>query len=94
MYQNGGKNFWVHNTGPTGCLPQILAINNHTESDLDKYGCIKSMNNAAKEFNKQLFALCKRLRSELHDAIIVYVDIYSIKFGVITNPSAYGTIAC
>lgn len=90
VYQNGGKNFWVHNTGPAGCLPQILAMNNHTEADLDAHGCIESFNNAAKIFNKLLLAMCKKLGSELKDATIVHVDIYSIKLSLIANTSAYG----
>ncbi|PON88735.1 Lipase [Trema orientale] len=92
LYQNGGKNFWIHNTGPLGCLPQILATigQNFTGDQYDNCGCIQSLNNAAKEFNKQLYVLCEELRSEMKDATIVYVDIYSIKYGVITNPSIYG----
>lgn len=48
------------------------------------------MNEAAKAFNKQLYALYEQLRSEMKDATIVHVDIYSIKYGVISNPSIYG----
>lgn len=90
LYQNGARNFWVHNTGPLGCLPQILSTTSHNASDIDNFGCIQYMNEAAKEFNKQLFSLCEELRSEMKDATIVHVDIYSIKYGIITNPSIYG----
>ena len=93
MYQNGGKNFWIHNTGPLGCLPEILAtIGQNYIGDNDNYGCLQSLNNAAKKFNEQLYTLCEELRSEMKDATIVHVDMYSIKYGVITNPSIYGRI--
>ncbi|XP_062110072.1 GDSL esterase/lipase At1g09390-like [Humulus lupulus] len=91
LYEQGGKNFWVHNTGPLGCSPQLLSIlGQNFTGDNDKYGCIQTLNNVAKVFNEQLYALCEQLRSEMKDATIVYVDMYSIKYGVITNPSIYG----
>ncbi|KAL7160275.1 hypothetical protein ABFS83_01G083000 [Erythranthe nasuta] len=87
----GGKNFWVHNTGPLGCLPRELAIrSNLNASDFDQYGCIKSMNEGAKEFNTKLNALIQELRSEMEDSTIVYVDMYSIKYEIISNSSSYG----
>ena len=51
IYQHGGKNFWVHNTGPLGCLPQQLATTATGDSDFDKHGCLNSLNNAAISFN-------------------------------------------
>ncbi|XP_031280634.1 GDSL esterase/lipase At1g09390-like isoform X2 [Pistacia vera] len=91
IYQQGGKNFWVHNTGPLGCLPQKLATTAKKASDhLDEYGCIQSLNNAANAFNIQLSALCEKLRSEMKNATIVYVDIYAIKLDLIANFTKYG----
>ncbi|KAJ8493209.1 hypothetical protein OPV22_014930 [Ensete ventricosum] len=90
LYDNGGKIFWVHNTGPLGCLPQKLALPRKHDSSLDPYGCLISFNNAAKEFNAQLSALCDKLNSELKNATIVYTDIYSIKYDLIANHTAYG----
>lgn len=93
IYNNGGKNFWVHNTGPLGCLPQKLATRNASNlKDLDDYGCIKSMNEAAETFNNQLRALCEQLRLQMKDATIVYVDIYAIKYDLIAHSSAYGEL--
>ena len=51
IYRHGGKNFWVHNTGPLGCLPQQLATTATGDSDFDKHGCLNSLNNAAISFN-------------------------------------------
>ncbi|GLU07203.1 hypothetical protein SLE2022_241690 [Rubroshorea leprosula] len=90
LYQHGGKNFWVHNTGPLGCLPLKLTVYGHNASELDENGCIQPLNDAAKMFNVQLRALCEELRSQMKNATIVYVDIYSIKFDLISNASKYG----
>ncbi|XP_068663855.1 GDSL esterase/lipase At1g09390-like [Aristolochia californica] len=88
IHDEGGKNFWIHNTGPLGCLPKKLALNSNEEKD--QHGCIKSYNDAAKAFNVGLRALCKELRSHLGNATIVYVDMYSIKYDLIANSAKYG----
>ncbi|XP_047342189.1 GDSL esterase/lipase At1g09390-like [Impatiens glandulifera] len=89
--QGGGRKFWVHNTGPFGCLPKPLTLaKSKTSNDLDSYGCLTSYNAAARIFNAALLHLCGELRSELSDSTIVYVDIYSIKFDLIANSSRYG----
>ncbi|KAK2649751.1 hypothetical protein Ddye_017240 [Dipteronia dyeriana] len=89
-HQHGGKNFWVHNTGPLGCLPQKLATAAQNASDFDEHGCIKSFNDAAKIFNEQLRVMCEELRSQMKDATIVYVDIFAIKYDLISNSAKYG----
>ncbi|XP_010270891.1 PREDICTED: GDSL esterase/lipase At1g09390-like [Nelumbo nucifera] len=90
IYLHGGKNFWIHNTGPLGCLPQMLSITSRNVSGLDPYGCLQSPNDAAKVFNEGLRALCEELRSQMKNATIVYVDIYSIKYDLIANSTKYG----
>ncbi|KAK8565567.1 hypothetical protein V6N13_020662 [Hibiscus sabdariffa] len=90
IYQKGGKNFWVHNTGPLGCLPQKLASFPRDANELDEHGCLLPLNNASKAFNAQLRVLCQQLNSQLINATIVYVDIYSIKYDLIANASNYG----
>ncbi|XP_021812740.1 GDSL esterase/lipase At1g09390-like [Prunus avium] len=86
LHQHGGKYFWVHNTGPLGCLPQKLAGN------VDNHDCLKFLNDAAKAFNKQFHTLCEELRSQMRRAIIAYVDIYAIKYDLIANSAKYGSI--
>ncbi|KAK4492655.1 hypothetical protein RD792_003473 [Penstemon davidsonii] len=86
----GGKNFWVHNTGPLGCLPQKLGTRKTNATDFDQFGCIKSLNEAAKLFNTKLNDLCQELRSQMKNSTIVYVDMYSIKYELIANSSSYG----
>ncbi|MBA0634382.1 hypothetical protein Godav_029430 [Gossypium davidsonii] len=90
IYEKGGKKFWVHNTGPLGCLPQKLALLARNATELDEHGCLQPLNNAAKTFNAQLRVLCEQLRRELINVTIVYVDIYSIKYDLIANASNYG----
>lgn len=90
LYDQGGRNFWVHNTGPLGCLPQKLSMVEKTSRDLDPHGCISRYNDAANLFNEGLHKLCQGLRSELKDATVVYVDINAIKYDLIANSSKYG----
>ncbi|XP_057802368.1 GDSL esterase/lipase LIP-4-like [Salvia miltiorrhiza] len=89
LYQLGGRNFWVHNTGPLGCLPSNVALINASTA-VDEYGCVSDKNKAAAAFNSQLERLCRELRLEMGDATIVYVDIYSIKLDLIVNATSYG----
>ncbi|CAN8305766.1 unnamed protein product [Cochlearia groenlandica] len=88
LYNEGGRNFWVHNTGPLGCLPQKLSV--VKTNNYDKHGCLASYNAAAKLFNEGLNHMCRELRTELREANIVYVDIYAIKYDLIANSNNYG----
>ncbi|CAL4956895.1 unnamed protein product [Urochloa decumbens] len=90
LYYNGAKNFWVHGTGPLGCLPQKLAKPRADDSDLDYSGCLKTLNNGAYEFNNQLCAACDELRQQLRGATVVYTDVLLIKYDLVANHSAYG----
>jgi len=88
LHNEGARKFWVHNTGPLGCLPKILAL--AQKKDLDSLGCLSSYNSAARLFNEALLLLSQKLRSELKDSTLVYVDIYGIKHDLITNAAKYG----
>ncbi|KAI4372255.1 hypothetical protein MLD38_010509 [Melastoma candidum] len=90
LYDQGGRNFWIHNTGPLGCLPQNVARFGTDPSKLDELGCVSGHNQAARLFNLQLHALCTKLRAQYTDANITYVDINMIKTGLIANYSRYG----
>lgn len=90
IHENGGRNFWIHNTGPLGCLPQKLSLFNKDNRELDRYGCLKSFNDAAEAFNDGLYALCEEMRSELKNATIVHVDMYTIKYDLFANSTTYG----
>ncbi|KAG6466592.1 hypothetical protein ZIOFF_075601 [Zingiber officinale] len=84
------RHFWVHSTGPLGCLPQKLALPRKVNSNLDRHGCLITYNDAAKEFNARLSVLCDELNAKLLNATIVYTDIYSIKYDLIANYTKYG----
>ncbi|KAK6798809.1 hypothetical protein RDI58_006512 [Solanum bulbocastanum] len=72
LYQQGARAFWIHNTGPIGCLPiSTLYLRNPKPGVLDNYGCLKSHNKMALEFNRQLKARIRTLRAELGHAAIM-----------------------
>ncbi|GAB4835866.1 hypothetical protein Ancab_000783 [Ancistrocladus abbreviatus] len=90
LYGEGARNFWIHNTGPLGCLAQVIAKFGTDQSKLDELGCVTTHIQAAKSFNLQLHILCQKLREQYADATVTYVDIYSIKSNLIANHSQYG----
>lgn len=92
MYDQGGRKFWIHNTGPLGCLPQKLSLVPKKPGDLDPHGCLSAYNDAARLFNEGLLHLCQEMRSQLKDSTIVYVDIFSIKYDLIANSTKYGKL--
>lgn len=58
----------------------------------DQNGCIRPFNEVAQEFNKQLKDRVSRLRAQLHDAVLIYVDIYSAKYTLITEAKKHGML--
>ncbi|PHT91974.1 hypothetical protein T459_07087 [Capsicum annuum] len=82
----GVRAFWIHNTGPIGCLPTAtFDLRNPKPGVLDKYGCLKSHNEVALEFNRQLKSRIRTLRADLGHAAITYVDVYAAKYELISN---------
>ncbi|KAL9246523.1 hypothetical protein vseg_020046 [Gypsophila vaccaria] len=92
LYRQGARMFWVHNTGPIGCLPYILAKNPPDVGNTDEAGCIKSYNEVAQEFNRQLKTKISDLRIQLKDSYLVYVDIYSAKHSLISEAATHGFV--
>ncbi|WCJ43193.1 GDSL-like Lipase/Acylhydrolase superfamily protein [Euphorbia peplus] len=90
LYDQGARNFWIHNTGPLGCITQNVVKFGTDPSKLDELGCVSGHNQAAKLFNLQLHALCIKLQGQYADSNITYVDIYTIKSNLIANYSRYG----
>ncbi|KAA8545074.1 hypothetical protein F0562_019827 [Nyssa sinensis] len=90
LYDQGARNFWIHNTGPLGCLAQNIARFGTDPSKLDELGCVSSHNQASKLLNLQLHALCKKLQGQFSDANVTYIDIFAIKSNLIANYSQYG----
>lgn len=93
MYKAGARVFWVHNIGPIGCSPFTVIYGESKTTKLDKYGCIKSQNEVAKEFNKQLKDRVSNLRTKLVHSAFTYVDVYSAKYSVISKAKKLGKLA-
>ncbi|XP_050374175.1 GDSL esterase/lipase At5g14450-like [Argentina anserina] len=90
LYQQGSRIFWIHNTGPLGCLPLCLAHSQPGDSDLDQNGCLKTYNEVAQEFNRLLKERVLDLRAKLSDAVLIYIDIYTAKYTLISEAEKYG----
>ncbi|KAK9090299.1 hypothetical protein Sjap_023476 [Stephania japonica] len=90
LYQRGARTFWIHNTGPIGCLPLQQTFFAPKPSLLDLYGCIKSHNDIAMEFNNQLKQRVIQLRSVLSHAALTYVDVYAAKYALISQAQKQG----
>lgn len=91
MYKSGGRRFWIHNTGPIGCLPYVLDRWSVPASQIDKHGCAIPRNEIARYYNSELKRRVVALRKELSKASITYVDVYSIKLTLITQAKKLGT---
>ncbi|KAH7515713.1 hypothetical protein FEM48_Zijuj10G0055600 [Ziziphus jujuba var. spinosa] len=92
LYQLGARVFWIHNTGPIGCLPYSLIKYPPKPGNMDQNGCIKSHNEIAKEFNRQLKETVSQLRVQLSDAVLTYVDVFSAKYSLISEAQKHGFV--
>ncbi|ONI34764.1 hypothetical protein PRUPE_1G497400 [Prunus persica] len=87
IYDLGARSFWIHNTGPIGCLPYIFA---NFPAQKDEAGCAKSYNEVAQHFNQKLKEATVQLRKDLPLAAITYVDVYSVKYSLFKESQKYG----
>ncbi|KAF0923121.1 hypothetical protein E2562_003342 [Oryza meyeriana var. granulata] len=91
LHESGARKFWVYNTGPVGCLPQTLALRQRPGDELDAAGCLAAYNAAARSFNSELAAVCRRLAAEYSGAAtVVCTDMYGIKYELFANHGRYG----
>lgn len=90
VYAKGGRSFWVHNTGPVGCLPYVMDRFPITAAQIDEHGCASPYNEVAQFFNLKLKEAVVQLRKALPLASITYVDIYSVKYNLISNAKKLG----
>ncbi|TKY63186.1 GDSL esterase/lipase [Spatholobus suberectus] len=93
----GARTFWIHNTGPIGCLPVAMPIHNaknHTPEAgyLDQNGCVNYQNDMAREFNKELKNIVVKLRAQFPNASLIYVDMFSAKYELISNTNKEGFV--
>ncbi|KAF8037527.1 hypothetical protein BT93_B0429 [Corymbia citriodora subsp. variegata] len=90
LYEEGARVFWVHNTGPIGCLPYTIIYDQAKPDNLDQNGCVRPQNEVAEEFNKQLKDRILQLRAQLSAAVFTYVDVYSAKYSLIGEAKDQG----
>ncbi|KAK9675522.1 hypothetical protein RND81_11G012400 [Saponaria officinalis] len=90
VYEQGGRSFWIHNTGPLGCLAYMLDAYPLTAAQIDKFGCAIPFNEAAQFYNAKLKDAVDELLKDLPLAAITYVDVYNIKYTLITHAKQYG----
>ncbi|CAN6443859.1 unnamed protein product [Victoria cruziana] len=98
LYDEGGRTFLVQNLAPIGCYPAFLVELPHGQSDLDRYGCMTSYNDAVTYYNALLKGRLDQLRPQLPRASVIYVDTHTVELELFRNPThhglKYGTKAC
>ncbi|XP_031383994.1 GDSL esterase/lipase At3g27950 isoform X2 [Punica granatum] len=92
LYEEGARFFWIHNTGPLGCLPYSVIYDPSKPTNLDESGCVAPQNEMAREFNKQLKDTVLRLRKQLPAAVFTYVDVYSAKYALVSEAKHLGFV--
>ncbi|KAI4389088.1 hypothetical protein MLD38_001352 [Melastoma candidum] len=90
LYDEGARAFWVHNTGPVGCLPYSIIYDESKPGNLDENGCVRPQNEVAQEFNRQLKDKLSQLGTKLIGAALTYVDVYSAKYALISQAKSEG----
>lgn len=91
IYSQGGRSFWIHNTGPVGCLPYVLDRVMITAGQIDSVGCAGPINEVCQFYNTKLKEAVEQLRKDLPSAAFTYVDVYSVKYDLISHASKHGT---
>ncbi|KAL5762198.1 hypothetical protein ACOSP7_018462 [Xanthoceras sorbifolium] len=79
--------------GPIGCLPYSVVHYPPKQGNMDKNGCIMSLNEVAQEFYGQLKDRVSQLRLQLPDAVFTCVDIYSAKLTLISKATKHGKLS-
>ncbi|KAL6351518.1 hypothetical protein AAG906_040872 [Vitis piasezkii] len=90
VHARGARSFWIHNTGPVGCYPYVMDRFPITAAQVDKHGCASPYNEVAQYFNSRLKGAVAQLRKDLPEAAITYVDVYSVKYRLISQARKQG----
>jgi len=99
LHEVGARTFWIHNSGPIGCLPVAMPVHNNATNHtpeagyLDQNGCVNYENDMAREFNKKLKNMVVKLRAKFLDASLIYVDMFSTKYELISNANKEGNLS-
>lgn len=73
-----------------GCLPYVMDRFLVPASQIDKHGCSIPYNDVSQYFNVRLKETVLQLRKDLPLAAITYVDVYSLKYSLISNAKNLG----
>ncbi|KAL1357049.1 hypothetical protein HN51_009046 [Arachis hypogaea] len=92
LYNEGARVFWIHNTGPIGCLPYSYIYYEPKKGNIDANGCVKPHNELALEFNRQLKNQVFQLRKKLPLAKFTYVDVFKAKYQLISTAKSQGFV--
>ncbi|WOL11328.1 hypothetical protein Cni_G20090 [Canna indica] len=90
VYGQGGRFFWIHNTGPFGCLPYVIERFPIRAPEVDRIGCGTPFNDVAQLFNAKLKQTVYKLRKDLPDAVFTYVDVYTVKYSLMKRARKLG----
>lgn len=91
IYSEGGRNFWIHNMEPLGCFPfMVQSFMNGTSDQIDQSGCAIPPNQLSQIFNSMLKDEIHQLQEDFPLAKFTYVDIYTIKYSLISQATKYG----
>lgn len=91
LYDQGARTFWIHNTGPIGCLAVTLHyLHNPSPDYVDRRGCVKFQNDMARQFNRALKQKVFQLRKELPLAAITHVNVFAAKYKLLSNAKKHG----
>ncbi|KAL2635795.1 hypothetical protein R1flu_007274 [Riccia fluitans] len=85
LHGYGARTLYFNSLSPIGCVPEQLNFFNSKDG-----ACLEKVNGPLKSFNKGLQDLLARLRQEIPDYNLHYVNVYDTLFGAITTPEKYG----
>ncbi|KAL8514786.1 hypothetical protein ACS0TY_013750 [Phlomoides rotata] len=85
LYGVGVRRMGVTGLPPVGCLPSQRTLRGGVQRN-----CIDEYNEAAQLFNHKLEAELNSLNNQRHDALIIYIDIFTLPLDFINNPNKYG----
>ncbi|KAI7983366.1 GDSL esterase/lipase [Camellia lanceoleosa] len=93
LYELGARAFWIHNTAPFGCIPFAKSLANDRPiipKTEDQHKCNTFMNEMSKEYNRQLHEAVNKLRVELPNAALTYVDLNTPMYELLTAYTKLG----
>lgn len=84
LYSLDARKIAVSNVPKLGCMPYELDTHNYD------HGCVESLNEVTKRYNKKLKIMTQVLTTILAGSIFVYVDGYALSEDVLNNYRSYG----